>query len=164
MKKFNNIEILKDICNLHNISKEYLIRCETLAGKTLIQPIKEYRDAYDHLLKTFFLREDDESLTKNLNSAYSHEFRAFMDTLDIYCLTLLNKINELNQNNSMEYIKEKYSSYASMVKYLFEARDTIVRLRFERVKDPSLDNRKEYVEVADKLQEYYKDFLLALSK
>jgi len=164
MKKLTNIDILKDICVLHNISKEYLLRCETLAGKTILQPIKEYRDAYDHLLKTFFLQENSEDLISNLNSAYSHEFRAFMDVLDYYCLTLLEKIDATNQNNQIEYIKERYPNYSSMVKYLFEAREKITQLRFERKKDPKLDNRKDYIEVADKLNDYYKDFVLALIK
>lgn len=80
------------ICILHNITKKYLLLTEEICetGQLFLQPLKEHRDAYDHIIRTFsidikqlpenFNRQD--YVLKNLNKAYGHEYRAFFDTAD----------------------------------------------------------------------------------
>ena len=75
------------ICILHNITKKYLLLTEEICetGQLFLQPLKEHRDAYDHIIRTFsidikqlpenFNRQD--YVLKNLNKAYGHEYRAF---------------------------------------------------------------------------------------
>lgn len=160
----NNLELFKDICTLHDATKGYLIKCEALLGKTIVQPIKEFRDAYDHLLKTFFKEDTDQELIKNLNAAYSHEFRAFMDTLDYYCCGIFERITALVSANDATHIKSIYKDYYKMTKFIFKAREDIVVLRKERNDDPKGENIRKYQEIADRLEKYHQELSFALSK
>lgn len=83
----------KRLCELHSRTKHYLLIAEELSeeGDVFLQPMKEHRDAYDHIIRAFSadFRQDvptDEEIDaykmRNMNEAYSHEFRAFFDTAD----------------------------------------------------------------------------------
>lgn len=82
----------RDICYLYNVTKKYLLLAEEVCedGVVLLQPLKEHRDAYDHVIRTFSidykeLPEDfnhRDYVLKNLQKAYGHEYRAFFDMAD----------------------------------------------------------------------------------
>lgn len=114
------------LCELHSRTKHYLLIAEELSedGAVFLQPMKEHRDAYDHIMRAYAVRFHDELPTKeskeeyidrNMKEAYSHEFRAFYDTADwlsFVCrkyirLTLKNqKKKSLQQFEEYERIKE----------------------------------------------------------
>ena len=82
----------KKIYQLHQKTKIYLLTAEEISenGDALIQPLKEHRDAYDHIVRIFASTTkkvpegyDYYSYIKgNLEKAYGHEYRAFFDTAD----------------------------------------------------------------------------------
>ena len=77
-----------NICRLHRITKEYLLVAEEVCeeGVLFFQPLKEHRDAYDHVIRTFSIDlkkvpEDVDCklyVKKNLEKAYGHEYRTFL--------------------------------------------------------------------------------------
>ena len=157
-------EILKNICKLHNITKTYLIRCEYLTESTLIQPVKEFRDAYDHILKTFFLAEDSDIVTQNLERAYSHEFRAFMDTLDYYCVQLMKRIGDIINSVGIPTLRKNYKHFPELFRYLIQSEREITKIRKERENDLRKGNIDAYTKAADKLDEYYKELVEVVAK
>ena len=83
----------KRLSELHSRTKHYLLIAEELSedGDVFLQPLKEHRDAYDHIMRAYdaefrsdFKTEDDriKYIDKNMDKAYGHEYRAFFDTAD----------------------------------------------------------------------------------
>lgn len=87
------INTLDQLGILHRLTKHYLLIAEELSedGFTFLQPLKEHRDAYEHLVRVFALstKNDIETdfdskayIEKNINKAFGHEYRAFFDAAD----------------------------------------------------------------------------------
>ena len=84
--------ILNQIGQIHIYTKHYFLLAEELSedGALFLQPMKEHRDAYDHISRIFSLhfRTVDDSFNindyvlDNLKKACGHEYRAFFDTAD----------------------------------------------------------------------------------
>lgn len=82
----------KRLYALHSRTKHYLLIAEELCeeGDVFLQPLKEHRDAYDHIIRAqgAAFREDLSEAErtayteKNMDKAYGHEYRAFFDTAD----------------------------------------------------------------------------------
>lgn len=105
-----------NICRLHRITKEYLLAAEEVCeeGVLFFQPLKEHRDAYDHVIRTFSIDlkkvpEDVDCklyVKKNLEKAYGHEYRAFFDTADWLSYNLRKSIRERLRKMSKREKKE----------------------------------------------------------
>lgn len=105
-----------NICRLHRITKEYLLVAEEVCeeGVLFFQPLKEHRDAYDHVIRTFSIDlkkvpEDVDCklyVKKNLEKAYGHEYRAFFDTADWLSYNLRKSIRERLRKMSKREKKE----------------------------------------------------------
>ena len=93
-------KLWKKICEIHEVTKRYSLIAEEISedGSIFLQPMKEHRDAYDHMLRVLNTiigrkRFPDNALetsyiSSNLSKAYGHEYRAFYDTADwisFYC-------------------------------------------------------------------------------
>lgn len=111
------------ICTIHLFTKHYQLIAEELKIESMfIQPLKEHRDAYDHIIRIFALpnmetqpKNPDEYIKTNFQDAISHEYRAFCDTADwlsIICRKAIRKI--LNSQPSLDFIKDKYPTYAEI--------------------------------------------------
>lgn len=105
----------KKIYQLHQKTQIYLLTAEEISenGDALIQPLKEHRDAYDHIVRIFASTTkkvpegyDYYSYIKgNLEKAYGHEYRAFFDTADWLAYNLRHNLRE--RINAIPYNKKK---------------------------------------------------------
>ena len=154
-------EMLREIVSVHEITREYIIKCETLAQKTFPQPVKEFRDAYDHILRTFFKNENDEEVIRNVEAALSHENRAFSDIMDHLCVKCKEIILKTARNNKKTFGSNSfYPHYGQMKKYLAETVGSITELLNARGHNKEV-NRKRYKEIADIYYNICIDFVKA---
>lgn len=77
----------ENICKIHSLTKHYLLLSEELSleGNSFIQPLKEHRDAYDHVIRVYAMKNNisnmkksNEYMEKNMSKALGHEYRAFL--------------------------------------------------------------------------------------
>ena len=102
----DNQNQLDCMAQIHKYTKHYLLLAEELSenGESFLQPLKEHRDAYDHMMRIFslHLRMNDLSddfnfqlyVNENIKKAYGHEYRAFFDTADWLTFICRKKIRE----------------------------------------------------------------------
>ena len=140
-------------------------------GVAFLQPMKEHRDAYDHLMRIFSLNLRKAQLPSdfdynyyiedNLKKAYGHEYRAFFDTADWLTFICRKAIREtLSYNTKRKRYIDNYQNEDFQ-----ETRDFINKVPFDIAKyrenkDISNINLLEEVEkyriTLDKLIEIYK--------
>lgn len=124
---------LKEIVQLHNITKHYIMLGEEIDNKfyTFLQPVKEFRDSYDHILRIFksilFNEEksDDEYISKQLSKALGHEYRAFFDVgdwLTIVCRDISIKSIK-NSKNDVSDLKDDFNFIIDSNKKIAELRE-----------------------------------------
>ena len=85
----------RQISNIHLLTKHYLLIAEEIDERAFIQPLKEHRDAYDHIIRIYgidFTEKKAANLKQykesNMKKALGHEYRAFFDT----AASLLSKV------------------------------------------------------------------------
>ena len=167
----------KDICEIHLFTKHYILLAEELAidGNTIIQPLKEHRDAYDHIIRVYSTRlgisdveGDSEYLTKNMSKALGHEYRAFFDAADWITLVIRERINALLAGKERSKIEACYPNYSELREMLIKIPDEIVSIRKNKDIGKQANSRHEtvcqYAEVLDKLYKSCKDLALAMEK
>lgn len=142
---YNLVEVLmpywKRISEIHDITKELYIRSEEYSDelKAFIQPIKELKDAYEHIVransKAFcndFKNEDINYIKSNMEKAIGHEYRAFFDTADFLCITLRSRIiNRLEKFQYNQIIKE-WSDYEIARKRIINITEDIATIRIKK--------------------------------
>lgn len=168
----NNRKILDHLGQIHCYTKHYLLIAEELSedGVAFLQPLKEHRDAYDHLSRIFSLHLRDSDLSNdfnyayyiedNLKKAYGHEYRAFFDTAD--WLTYICRKN-IRETLSFKSKKKLYES--TYTKDDFEETRAFINqipyeiAKYREKKDISnatlLSEVEEYKNTLDKLIEIY---------
>jgi hypothetical protein len=104
------------ICRIHQNSKELAILGEEFGDefKAFIQPMKELKDAYEHVIraksKELDLQYPDEDMSTesyietNIKKVLSHEYRAFFDVADWFSITVRDLITRDLQPFSAEEI------------------------------------------------------------
>ncbi len=170
-------EYWNDICKMHLFTKHYMLLAEELAteGDFFLQPLKEHRDAYDHIIRVYStqiglnkVKDSDLYMQKNMSKALGHEYRAFFDTADWLTLICREKINKLLLGKNSEEIEKKYSNYKELKRMLLELPTEIAQLREN--KDVGKDNMSllnevdQYVKILDKLIRYYKELVIAIEE
>lgn len=114
-----------DICKIHLFTKHYLLLAEEMSvdGDLFLQPLKEHRDAYDHIIRVYAalgkkinVDNADEYMKNNMSKALGHEYRAFFDTADWLTLICRERINDLLAEKSREEVVKKYSNYSNLKK------------------------------------------------
>ena len=160
----------KKIYQLHQKTKIYLLTAEEISenGDALIQPLKEHRDAYDHIVRIFASTTkkvpegyDYYSYIKgNLEKAYGHEYRAFFDTADWLAYNLRHnlreRINVIPYNKRNQLIPNCKETIKLLNQYPFE----ISNLRNDKdiVKESDSDETiKEYENLLRQLIKLYKE-------
>lgn len=89
LKQPNISHYLTEMSQVHMYTKHYLLIAEELSeeGVAFLQPLKEHRDAYDHISRIFSLslkdgnneeRDDEAYILDNVRKAFGHEYRAFL--------------------------------------------------------------------------------------
>lgn len=135
-RKFD--EQFSEIVLLHNVTKHYIILGEETDGnfKSYLQPIKEFRDAYDHLLRIFRNvlfddKVDDEYIEKQFSKALGHEYRAFFDVADWFSIVCRKAALDsiANRKISVDKISKRFPEYAKKVNVINEAGGKIAEIR-----------------------------------
>lgn len=130
---------LREIVLLHNITKNYLLLGEEtdLNFSSYLQPIKEFRDSYDHILRVFrkvlFENEavDDAYIEKQLSKALGHEYRAFFDVADwfsIVCRKAAYEAIEQKSDNASTLVKQ-YPRYVECAELINGSGQKIAEIR-----------------------------------
>ena len=74
---FNDEEMkyIRLMCILHTITKKYLLIAEEVAedGELFLQPLKEHRDAYDHLMRCYGIYIIDNKMSTEEKLRYEIE-------------------------------------------------------------------------------------------
>ena len=119
LKKPKINHYLNEISQVHMYTKHYLLIAEELSddGMTFLQPLKEHRDAYDHISRIFALSLNDnnrsyneeEYILDNIRKAFGHEYRAFFDMADWFTYICRKYIREeLSFNIKRKKYQEKF--------------------------------------------------------
>ncbi len=154
---------------LYNMTKEMYIKSEEYDDDfcSIIQPIKEQRDALDHIVRSYQALFDVESgnvpekdidskneyIKKNFDKAIGHIYRAFFDTADILTIILREHISNILNEYSYREIISCWKNYEIIRKKLVKMPKKIAELRLK--KEIKSDNKeqedifKQYKEIID---------------
>lgn len=182
-----NILKKEDICRnldvigqIHMLTKHYLLIAEEVSeeGVTFLQPLKEHRDAYDHMMRVFYLPrklEDadtpsdfdrDSYIAKNVEKAVGHEYRAFFDMADWLTFICRRKIRE---ELSLRRVKQAYTAkygenaFQDVKKLINTVPFEIAQYRTEKdigKKESSLSDVLNYKKTIDRLLKIYQQVMM----
>ena len=159
---------IEAICEIHSYTKKYLLLAEELSeeGYTFLQPLKEHRDAYEHLMRVFSLParysepikiNHNTYIKENIKKALGHEYRAFFDTMD--WLTYICR-KYIRQTLSLRWAKRAYiKKYSQADYYCIKERVNKVPFEIARLRDEKdigkdlniLKEVDEYRQIVDNL-------------
>lgn len=153
---------IKEIVLLHNITKHFILLGEETDTNfnSYIQPIKEFRDSHDHMLRAFkcilFDNKDEEYAEKQLSKALEHEYRAFFDVADWFSIICRSASQEAMKGKSycIDKIIAQNDKYLEYAKFLNGISVEIAQMR--EAKDVGGDIAKtvnDYKELLVKLHE-----------
>lgn len=158
-----------EMSQVHMYTKHYLLIAEEISeeGLTFLQPLKEHRDAYDHLIRVFSLSIKEFEGTNvekyaldNVKKAFGHEYRAFFDTADWFTYICRKYIREeLAFKAKRKRYEETYADFEEVKKFINEVPFLIAKYREEKDvsnHEPILSEVLEYKKTMDKLLEIYK--------
>ena len=165
---FTNTEYWNSINELYNKSKEYLLYIEEydVDHYTVIQPIKEQRDALDHIMKAYSIGSQINNLSCNVNSlqedlhreldkAKGHLTRALNDCADILSIILREKISVYLCDFKYKQIVSVWSNYPKKREFLIDVDEEIAKIRNRGygIKDDIIDR---YDDIIKELLAIYK--------
>lgn len=169
-KKFE--KEIQEIVIIHNCTQHYILLGEELSDnfESYLQPIKEFRDAYEHLIRIFsqclgltaktedYSKED--YIRNNLSKALGHEYRAFFDVADWFAIICRRQIYQIVKSYNYQKLCSIYPKYPIMKRRLYEISEEIANIR--EAKDISGNiveqvNRYQYQLV--ELLGYYRDLI-----
>lgn len=171
LKNLDNHDIkqmLVDMSKIHMYTKHYLLVAEELSseGVVFLQPLKEHRDAYDHLCRIFFLdstsniKDEKAYIQDNVKKALGHEYRAFFDTVD--WLTFICR-KYIREQLSYRGIRKEYQGeydYSATRKFVNDLPFEIAKYREQKDisnKNSLLKDVDAYREIVERLLDIYKE-------
>lgn len=166
-----NLKLIEQLVTVHRNTKHYLLLAEELAtdGVSFLQPLKEHRDAYEHMMRIFSLTIKTEDTIENIDfKAYiednlkktcGHEYRAFFDTADWLTYTCRKYIREnLAYSKKARMYKSTYNDYDYIRTFINQVPFEIAKYREN--KDISnvalLEEVTTYTKTLDTLIDIYK--------
>jgi len=132
---------LKRITELYAVAKTLILKAEEYTHKADLQPMKELRDAFDHVMDCYAVcfglnsgvsRDNFQPyIVTHLDKAYGHVYRAAYDTLDLFTVILRETIRDdlSGYNNETicavipEYYQQIKPSIISLSQKIAEFRD-----------------------------------------
>lgn len=129
--------------NVYNKTKEIYIKSEEYDTEfcSIIQPIKEQRDALDHIVRSYSEMRSPangtseanlEKIDQNFNKAIGHIYRAYYDSADIFTIILRQRISELLNEYSYAEICSCWDDYKNYRKELNKIPKRVANLRFKK--------------------------------
>lgn len=174
----------EQLCKIHSMTKKYMLLSEeySIDMKTYVQPIKEQRDAYEHLVRAYTKYYDvnippifnnsteslensnignEEYILKNLDKAISHEFRAYYDAIDYITLVLRNLFYNELKDFSYNDIVSVFSGYPELKSQLLSLPEQIAEQRNKKDigNSAQIQIAEDYGKIADDLFEKYKSLV-----
>lgn len=171
----NILEVLKEpdvnhylveMSQIHMYTKHYLLIAEELSteGVTFLQPLKEHRDAYDHICRILALSIKDNKndgndisvyILDNVKKAFGHEYRAFFDMADWFTYICRKYIREeLSHKTIRKIYQEKFDDFEDTKEFINKLPLYVAKFREEKDvsnEQPILAEVLEYKKVMDKL-------------
>ena len=160
---------LNEMSQVHMFTKHYLLIAEEISEEnvTFLQPLKEHRDAYDHLIRIFTLaiREGNEInaeqyILDNIKKAFGHEYRAFFDMADWFTYICRKYVREeLSFNSKRKKYEENFDDFESVKEFINEVPYKIAKYREEKDvsnKESILSEVMDYKNTMDRLLDIYK--------
>lgn len=156
-----------NICEIYFLTKHYLILSEEFSDDfdTFLRPIKEQRDAFDHIARVYgysFLNEPIQNVElyqrENMKKALGHIYRAFFDTADWMTYICRRKIREMLNGHTKEEILAKYPQYEVVKQKLIDVPKAIAEIRQNKdINDDQglIKEVSKYKVILDDLWEYY---------
>lgn len=151
-----------DLHYIYMESKNLFIRGEECLESMdfFVAPIVEHRDALDHIMRYFDIKErkglTDEALVE-LDNAKGHELRAYFDIADYICISIRHDIYTALKKASIRKINRVWPEYVQTKKYLVGVSEEIADIR--KTRTGSLEYLKKYQDVIEKIFNIYKYFL-----
>lgn len=159
-----------EMSQVHMYTKHYLLIAEEIAeeGVVFLQPLKEHRDAYDHLMRIYFLSTDSQKIEggaenyilDNVKKAFGHEYRAFFDTADWLTYICRKYVREeLSYKAKFKLYMNRYKDYEETKKFINELPFMISKYREKKDvsnNEPILSEVLEYKKTLDQLLDLYK--------
>lgn len=158
-----------ELSQVHMYTKHYLLISEEISeeGVTFLQPLKEHRDAYDHMVRIFTLPmkemgdfDVENYVLDNVKKAFGHEYRAFFDTADWLTYICRKYIREgLAFSAGKKKYEEIYGDFKEVKEFINEVPFIIAKYREEKgVKNQEriLNEVLDYKKTINKLLEIYK--------
>lgn len=168
LKKHNISHYLSEMSQVHMYTKHYLLIAEELSeeGVAFLQPLKEHRDAYDHLSRIFALslKEYDSSIDieayilDNVKKAFGHEYRAFFDMADWFTYICRKYIREELSNKVKRKKFQEQDDYEKTKEFVNQLPFYIADFREKKdvsKEQPILEEVLKYKKVMDRLLELY---------
>lgn len=131
-----------EMSQIHMYTKHYLLISEELSeeGMAFLQPLKEHRDAYDHLVRIFALPLKvnehvnlENYILENVKKAVGHEYRAFFDMADWFTYICRKYIREeLSYSAKEKKYKESYTDFEEVKLFINAVPFLIARYREEK--------------------------------
>lgn len=163
---------LDDLSKVHMLTKHYLLIAEELSmeGVAFLQPLKEHRDAYDHLNRIFFLASSDKKpeefnypnyIVDNLKKAFGHEYRAFFDMADWLTFICRKYIREtLSYKEKRKRYSERYD-FEKTKEFINELPFLIAKYRedkdISKKRTPLIEEVLEYKDILERLINIYRE-------
>lgn len=167
--KFSDNEVAKiiNLCESYIQAKALILYAEEIdpKSKSNIQIIKELRDAFDHLMYTFYgkCQTDPElkiAYSENIDKAIGHVYRATFDALDGAVVSLKELISETLNNYPPEVIEDVIGGYWQIKIDVMRISDKVAKHREKKTHENNnggvLDS---YVEDLEKLKTIYTSIL-----
>lgn len=153
------------ICQVYLLTKHYLLLAEEISDDfdTFLQPLKEHRDALDHIVRAYGYKfsenlpaDIDQYCNSNMKKALGHGYRAFFDTADWLSYICRKKIREILDGKKYDDICTLYPDYPKLKEILTKLPNEIATIREN--KDVS-DNAEGLVQEVDKYKKIL-DFVI----
>lgn len=155
-------EYLKKIQIVYMESKCLFINAEEMLSQMgfFVAPIVEHRDALDHIMRYFAIKEKHnltEKAIKELDKALGHEIRAYFDIADFTCITIRQEINTALSKVSSRKIKKTWKDYVEVRDRVVHISEEIAEIRMKR--NGSLSDIEKYKVVLEEMFNIYKLFI-----
>lgn len=144
---------IKEISMIHNITKHYILLGEEISSnfETYLQPVKEFRDAYEHIIRTFTKISGlgsiqdkhislDEYVQNNLDKALGHEYRAFFDVADWFSIICRKNIYDIVHKYSNKELCDVFPEYPNLKSNIIKISENIAKIREDKDIAPNIIN------------------------
>lgn len=165
---------IKELTLIHNITQYYILLGEEISAdfNTFIQPLKEFRDSHEHIMRIFrYVLFNDRNITesdyieKQLTKALGHEYRAFFDVVDWLSIVCRKAVSDALTKATEERLNDLHNNdkFIHNMKLVIESDLKIADIRSKKDINSDIDNIvNEYQILIKELCEATKEIRLLL--